>query len=159
MTDDIVVKHLPAQLALVVSKRVKMDEVAQGMGEAFETLMRHAGATGTQLAGPPFSLYPEMPGEEFTFLVGMPVAPGAVAGDDVALEELPAVEAATLLYKGPYDGMEPSWRRLMEWTATGGRHPGGPLREIYLSDPDTVAPEDLLTELVVPLARLSAATP
>ncbi len=152
MAEDIVVKSLPAQLALVVSRRVKMHEVAQGMGEAFGTLMRHAGATGAQFAGPPFSLYPEMPAEEFTFMVCMPVAPGAVAGDDVALEELPAVEAATLLYRGPYDGMEPSWRRLMEWAGRSGRQPGGPLREIYLSDPSTVAPQDLLTELVLPLA-------
>ncbi len=61
MADDIVVKQLPAQLALTVRKRVKMGEVAQGMGEAFGALMRHAGATGAQFAGPPFSLYPEMP--------------------------------------------------------------------------------------------------
>lgn len=93
-----------------------------------------------------------MPGAEFTFFVCMPVAPGAVAGEGVELEELPAVEAATLLYRGPYDGMEASWRRLMEWVGTSGQQPGGPLREIYLSDPDTVAPQDLLTELVVPLA-------
>ena len=108
MADDIVVKQLPAQLALVVSKRVKMDDVAQGMGEAFQTLMRHAGATGARFTGPPFSLYPEMPAAEFTFMVCMPVAPGAAAGDDVALEELPAIEAATLLYRGPHDGSMPS---------------------------------------------------
>lgn len=152
MADDIVVKQVPAQLALTVRTRVKMGEVAQGMGEAFGTLMRHAGASGAQFAGPPFSLYPEMPAEEFTFLVCMPVAPGAVAGAGVELEELPAVEAATSLYRGPYDGMEPAWRRLMEWVGASGRHPGGPLREIYLNDPDRVAPQDLLTELVVPLA-------
>jgi effector-binding domain-containing protein len=152
MGDEVQVKQLPAQLALVVSKRVKMGEVAAGMGEAFGALMRHAGATGARFAGPPFSLYPEMPAEEFTFLVCMPVAPGAVAGEGVALEELPAVEAATLLYKGPYDGMEPSWRRLMEWVGASGRRPGGPMREVYLSDPDTVPAEELLTELVVPLA-------
>ena len=93
-----------------------------------------------------------MPGEEVTFLVGMPVAPGAVAGDGVELEELPAVEAATLLYKGPYDAMKASWRRLMDWVAASGRQPGGPMRETYLSDPETVAPDDLLTELAVPLA-------
>jgi effector-binding domain-containing protein len=152
MGDDVQIKQLPAQLALVVTKRVKMGEVAQGMGEAFGTLMRHAGATGARFAGPPFCLYPEMPADEFTFLVCMPVAPGAVAGDDVKLDELPAVEAATLLYRGPYAGMEPSWRRLMEWVGASGRQPWGATREIYLSDPDTTAPEDLLTELVVPLA-------
>jgi effector-binding domain-containing protein len=152
MADDVSIKQLPAQLALVVHKRVKMAGVAAGMGEAFGTLMRHATATGARFCGPPFTQYPEMPGEEFTFLVCMPVAPGAVAGDGVELEELPAVEAATLLYRGPYGAMEPSWRSLMAWVGKSGRQPGGPIREVYLSDPETCAPEELLTELVVPLA-------
>ena len=151
MAEEIQVEQLPAQLALVVRTRVKMTEVAQGMGEAFGTLMRHAGMTGAQFAGPPFSLYPEMPAEEFTFMVCMPVAPGAVGGDGVELAELPAVEAATLLYKGPYAGMEPSWRRLLDWVGATGRRPAGPLREIYLSDPGQVEASDLLTRLVVPL--------
>lgn len=79
---------------------------------------------------------------------GRPVAAGAA----VELQELPAVEAATLVYRGPYDGMEPSWRHLMEWVGRSGRQPGGPMREVYLSDPDTVASQDLLTELVVSVA-------
>lgn len=152
MADDIQIRQLPAQLTLVVSKRVKMAEIAAGMGEAFDLLMRHAAATGAQFVGPPFSLYPEMPAEEFTFLVCMPVAPGAVAGEGVELQELPATEAATLLFKGPYDAMEPSWGRLWEWVGRSGRQPAGPMREVYLNEPGTVAPADYLTELVVPLA-------
>lgn len=151
MTDDIQIKQIPAQLALVVSKHVKVNEIAAGMGEAFDLLMRHAAATGAQFAGPPFAMYPEMPAEEFTFLVCMPVAPGAVAGDGVALQDLPAAEAATMLFKGPYDAMEPAWGRLMAWVGSSGRQPAGPPREVYLNEPGNVAPEDYLTELVVPL--------
>ncbi len=152
MSDEIQIKQIPAQLALVVSTRVRMTEIAAGMGRAFDALMRHAMSTGAQFAGPPFTLYPEMPAEEFTFLVCMPVTPGAVAGEGVDLQELPATEAATLLYRGPYDAMEPAWGRLMQWIGASGRQPGGPMREVYLNDPDAVGPDDLLTELVVPLA-------
>jgi effector-binding domain-containing protein len=152
MSDEIQIKQIPAQLALVVTTRVRMAEIAEAMGRAFDALMRHAEATGAQFAGPPFSMYPEMPAPEFTFLVCMPVAPGAVGGEGVDLQELPATEAATLLHRGPYDAMEPAWTRLMAWVARSGRHPGGPMREVYLTEPDTVAPDDLLTELVVPLA-------
>ncbi len=152
MGDGVEVKQVPAQLALVVHTRVSLQTIKEGMGAAFDTLMRHARATGAQFVGPPFVLYPEMPSGEFAIAVCMPAAPGAVAGAEVALEELPAVEAATLLYQGPYDGMEPSWRRLMEWVGASGRQPAGPVREIYLSDPDQVGEEESLTELVVPLA-------
>lgn len=152
MAEDVEVKRLPAQTALVVRTSVSLETIKERMGAAFDTLMRHARETGAQFVGPPFVLYPEMPGGEFPIAVCMPVAAGAIAGDEVALEGLPAVEAATLLYQGPYDGMEPSWRRLMEWVGASGRRPAGPVREIYLSDPDQVSEEDLLTELVVPLA-------
>jgi effector-binding domain-containing protein len=152
VTDDIEVKYMPAQLALVVRTSVTLEGIKEGMGAAFHTLVRHAQETGAQFVGPPSVLYPEMPAGEFPITVCMPVAPGAAAGDDVALEELPALEAATLLYQGPYDGMEPSWRRLLEWVGSAGRRPAGPLREVYLTDPDEVEVQDLLTELVVPLA-------
>jgi effector-binding domain-containing protein len=152
VSDDIQITHIPAQLALVVTKHVPMTEIGAGMGEAFHALMRHAEATGAQFVGPPTTLYPEIPRDEVTFLVCMPVAPGAVGGEGVDLRELPAVEAATLLYTGPYEGMGPSWERLMAWLGTSGRRAGGPMREVYLNDPDSVAPEDLLTQLVVPLA-------
>lgn len=151
MGDVVEVKHIPAQLALVVHTRVTLATIPERMGAAFDALMRHAQATGAQFVGPPSALYPEMPAEEFPVDVCMPVAPGAVAGDEVAVEELPAVEAATLLYQGPYGGMEPSWRHLLAWVEAQGRRPGGPMREIYLSDPDQVAEDELLTELVVPL--------
>jgi effector-binding domain-containing protein len=152
MTDDIEVKQVPAQLALVVRTNVTMASIAEGMGAAFDTLMRHTGTAGAQAAGPPFALFPEQPEGEFAIAVCLPVAPGAVADDEVTLEELPAVEAATLLYRGPYEAMEPAWQRLMGWVAASGRQPGGPPREIYLSDADQVAEQDLLTELLVPLA-------
>lgn len=152
MAPDIVIKQFPVQSVLLVSKHVKMADVAAGMGDGFAQLMHHATATGAHVVGPPFSLYPEMPGEEFTFLVGMPVAPGAVAADGVQLEELPAVEGAALLYTGPYTEMGPAWQRVLDWVHRSGRQPGGPMREVYLSDPGSTPPQELLTELIVPLA-------
>lgn len=149
---DIEVTQIPAQEALLVSKRVPMSEIGAAMGEAFHALMDHSLATGAVFAGPPFALYPEMPAEEVYFLVGMPVAPGAVAGEGVALEVVPACEAATLIHRGSYESMESSWRQLMAWLGTSGRTPSGPMREVYLNDPDEVAEADLLTQLVVPLA-------
>lgn len=152
MTDDIQIRQMPAQLSMVVATHAKLEEVAARMGEAFHALMAHVSATGAAVVGPPFTMFPESPSEDMPLLVALPVAPGAVAGDEVEVHELPAGEAATLLFSGPYDAMEPSWRRLLDWVASSGRQPAGPPREVYLNDPATVAPADLLTELVVPLA-------
>ncbi len=148
---EVQLRQLPAQLALVVHGRASTESIKERMGDAFGTLMRHAEAAGVQFAGPPFALYPEPVAGQFAFAVCMPVAPGAVAGEEVEVEELPAIEAATLFYKGPYEAMEPSWRRLNDWVAASGRLPKGALREIYLNDPGEVEKDELLTELVVPL--------
>ena len=41
---------------------------------------------------------------------------------------------------------------MMAWVAGQGRAPAGPTWEIYLDDPQEVAPDQLKTELYVPLA-------
>lgn len=152
MSDDVLVKQIPAQQALVVRKTAKMSDVSKALGEGFGTIVRHAQETGAHFAGPPFAMYPEPPSESLTFFVCMPVAPGATGGEGVEIQDLPAVEAATLVHKGPYHGLPGSWQRMMGWVAAQGRQPAGPPREVYLSDPGEVPEEELLTELVVPLA-------
>lgn len=152
MAADIEIKTLPGVLALVARSSANAGTVKERMGEAFGLLMGHVGATGAQIIGPPFTQYEEPVEAQFSFAVCMPVAPGAVPGEGVELEEMPAVEAASLLYTGPYDAMEGSWRSLLAWVTENDRQPGGPLREVYLNDPGTVAADALLTELLVPLA-------
>lgn len=152
MAEDVQLKQLPAQLALVVRARATTGTIMQRMWDAFAALMRHAEATGAHSVGPPFALYPEPIEGEFAFAVCMPVGSGAVPGDGVGVEELPAVEAATLLHRGSYDALEQSWRRLMEWVTANRRRPSGAPREVYLSDPREAGEDELLTELVVPLA-------
>lgn len=153
MADDVTITTLPAQSALVVSSRASRRTIGERMGEAFGRLRDHVQSSGTQVTGPPFSIYPETPGEDFAFQVGLPVAPGTAAGEGVDVQELPGGEAAVLTYAGPYEGLAEQWQRLMSWIQAGGRAPSAPPREIYLDEPDQAAPEDLLTQLVVPLAR------
>jgi AraC family transcriptional regulator len=152
LADDIHVRRLPAQLALVAHARATTETIKERMYDAYGAVMRHVAATGAEIIGPPFVLYPEPIEGEFAFAVGMPVAPGTAPGEEVGVEQLPAVEAATLVHKGSYDALEPSWRRLMDWVPAHGRRPGGAPREVYLNDPGEVEESELLTELVVPLA-------
>ncbi len=151
MAYDVMIKELPAQNVLLVRTRVTMATIGEAMGAAFDTLMRHAAATGAQSAGPPCVLYPQMPDGEYEIDVCLPVGPDAEPGEGVVFGELPETEAATLMYQGPYDAMEPAWRHLIEWVGANGRQPAGPMREVYLNTPGEVAPAELLTELVIPL--------
>ncbi len=62
-------------------------------------------------------------------------------------------EYAVLHYKGPYESIGVAYDHLYgKWLAGSGREPAdAPCYEIYLNDPSTTAPEDLLTDIYLPL--------
>ncbi|MEM6533223.1 MAG: MerR family transcriptional regulator [Myxococcota bacterium] len=64
---------------------------------------------------------------------------------------LPAVNVAWLLHRGSYDTLGLAYHALDAWSQGLGHTRAGPMREIYLNDPSTVSPEDLLTEVLLPL--------
>lgn len=76
-------------------------------------------------------------------------------GEVMRIHTAPAIEtAACLMYKGSYDGLGAAWEALMEWITTHGYTFSGPGCEVYLNDPDKVAPEEYLTELQQPVRKL-----
>jgi AraC family transcriptional regulator len=71
------------------------------------------------------------------------------------LEEqtLPGGRTAVLTYKGPYSGIGPAYDTLFgNWLPGSGEEPAdSPCFEIYLNNPREVPPEELLTEICLPL--------
>lgn len=64
-------------------------------------------------------------------------------------------EHAMVLHKGPYPGLQQAWMWFYnEGLQKLGRKPdfSAPSFEVYLNTPDEAAPEDLKTELYIPLA-------
>ncbi len=66
---------------------------------------------------------------------------------------LPGGPHAVLRYQGPYSGLSAAYDQLYaQWLPQSGRHPAdSPVFEVYLNNPMDTAPEDLLTEICVPL--------
>ena len=75
---------------------------------------------------------------------------------DPPLEEirLPAGLHAVLTFKGPYAGLPAAYDQLFStWLPASGKEPGdSPVFEVYLNTPMDAAPEDLVTEICLPLA-------
>jgi AraC family transcriptional regulator len=67
---------------------------------------------------------------------------------------IPAGRYATVTHRGPYATLGDTWARLMgEWLPRSGeRLADGASYELYRNDPTTTAPEQLLTDLFIPLA-------
>ncbi len=74
-------------------------------------------------------------------------------GKDVRIQEIKAGKYAVLTHKGPYDGLADCYRWLYgEWLPKSGYEPlSAPPLEKYVNDPETTPPEDLVTEIRVPL--------
>jgi AraC family transcriptional regulator len=167
MDEQVHVTTLPSQQVLVVRRQVTLASIAAGMDSAFSALWQHLSDSGVQPSGPPFVLYLDVPEGEFPIEVCVPVGTGAVGAQGVGTQgvgaqgvgaqgiearELPGGEAAVLVHRGPYDGLARSWQALTQWVQDSDRRPGGPPREVYVTDPRSCAPEDLRTELVIPLS-------
>ena len=70
---------------------------------------------------------------------------------DIAVRTIPGGRFASAIHKGPYQDVHESWGKLYEWTARQGLEPQSPCRDYYLNDPNEVAEEELLTELLIPV--------
>jgi DNA-binding transcriptional MerR regulator/DNA gyrase inhibitor GyrI len=71
-------------------------------------------------------------------------------------EALPGGPAAVTTHVGPYAGLPLTYHTLLAWAYEHGHTPAGMIREIYLDDPNTTDPAQLVTRLVVPVATEAA---
>ena len=57
----------------------------------------------------------------------------------------------TTVHRGPYEEIAAAHHTVTGWISEHGHEMAGPPREIYLNDPQTVAPEELLTRVEFPI--------
>ncbi len=84
----------------------------------------------------------------------VPIDVALVTGEPVSgaeLEILPGGVFACATHIGPYDQISLTAHALLSWCAEHGHPAHGPIREVYVSDPATTAPEQLVTHLMIPL--------
>jgi len=79
------------------------------------------------------------------------IGPQAVPADDrVNIVELPLVEVAAMMHRGPIDGVAATYGELVRWIDDSGYRIAGNARELY----HEMGPDGpLVTELQIPIAR------
>lgn len=80
--------------------------------------------------------------------------PGSVEAEgEVGVMDIFQGEYAMTLHKGPYEGLAETYETLfgVAMPETGREFADGPSIERYLNTPENTAPEDLLTEIFIPL--------
>lgn len=84
--------------------------------------------------------------------VAVPVT-GKVAVEDPAVEvrNLEPARVVSLVHRGSYETIGQAYQRLHGYAAEKGLLIVGPMRDLYLNDPNTVAPDDIMTEVQAPI--------
>lgn len=129
----------------------------QTVGRAFDKLMAWAGPRG-------FTLPPQVgvalwlsdmmttPPEDQRAIAGLTVGPEVQGDDTVTIHEVPGGRHAVVLYKGPFVHIGRGYDVLFSWLPGSGEEPADrPMFEVNLNDPRRTAPDELLTEICLPL--------
>lgn len=141
------------QPVLVTRLRTPAQKLPALLGQHFGAIAAYLQRLEKMPAGPPFVAYYNMDMQDLDVEIGFPVPPGLPAEGEIVSSVIPAGKAASCLYTGPYNEMEPAYAALANWIAQQGLQPSGIAYEFYLNDPGETPTEALQTQILMPLVN------
>ncbi|MFC4137332.1 MULTISPECIES: GyrI-like domain-containing protein [unclassified Microbacterium] len=147
----------PVPLAVIRHEGLRIADLRDAFDSGYGAIAAHFADGTLTPAGPALAIYYGNPMEVFDLELGFPVMSAPVqpipAGEGPAItaSALPAGPATATTVFGPYDGLGAGWMGLVERSLAEGLQPRGISIEVYVSDP-TAAPEDLRTDLILPVS-------
>lgn len=123
------------------------------VGQVIGDLFGWAGKNNVVPAGPPFGIYLTSPGQvspesaRYEVCVPVPAETKSDPASGVTVKKFGGMVVAVAQYMGPYDRVEPAYKKLGQWIADNGYVIAGPAIEYYLSDPQKTPAESLKTEI------------
>ena len=157
MTIQVAVKNVEPTTTAFLAVKGSFDQ----MPGAFGKLIGWLGSKGYAPAGPPFGMYFDDPAQvaagdlrwELHFTIGEDAPPSGPDEEGLGIKRLEAAEYAFAIHKGPYDQVGPVWGAIAGWIPANGYRIVGAPQEVYLSDPNSAPPEELLTEIRFPVKK------
>ena len=124
-------------------------EISQGMGEAFEAVWSAMCEKSISPAGPAVAVYHSYDGSHTKWDAGIVVGSKGLeqATGEVKALSTPAGRALKVLHKGPYQELKSTYEAVMARMVAEGIEAAGKSWEVYINDPKTTPPEELLTEI------------
>ena len=150
---EVTIEQVAPQLIAAVKKHTRLRQVSDDIGAGFGSLLQALGRAGTAPAGPPLLVFHTVIDEETDgdIEICVPVSQTVADDGEVYRRELEGGPMATTMHRGPYEEISPAYHTIAGWISEHGHEIAGPPREIYLNDPQTVRPEDLLTRVEFPI--------
>lgn len=154
---DFDVRTTDAETVAFLEMHGPYSQTPEGYGQLYGWLAQR----GLQPSGMPGAVYlttpGEVPEEDARWELWAPVAgdPPESAPDDagVGVKRVPETLVVSAMHRGPYETVAPTYQEIWEYMQREGLAMDGPPMERYHSDPATVAPQDYLTEVLIPVRR------
>jgi AraC family transcriptional regulator len=150
----VTIRQEPARRLAAVPHQGPYPEI----GRAFDKLGATMGARGLfGSVGKMVGVYYDSPADvapaDLRSHAGFEAGPDMPIADPLQEVRLPAGRHAVLTFKGPYAGLQAAYDQLFcNWLPGSEETPAdSPVFEIYLNTPMDTAPEDLVTEICLPL--------
>jgi effector-binding domain-containing protein len=132
-------------------------QIPEGYGLLYGWVAQHGLAPG----GMPTAVYLTAPGtvpeSEARWELWAPLEgePAEREPDDsgVGVKRIPETTVVAGMHRGPYETIPSAYEALWAFVTASGYEPAGPPMERYYSDPKEVAPEEYLTEVLLPVRR------
>ena len=136
MLSEIELRAIEPRHALVIAATVQPEDLGATLASVLPRVWALVQSAGYVMTGPPFTRNGASHADgSIEIEAGITVA-GAVAGDgDIRCVELPACEAASVSYFGPYEEICAAYEALGLWVKENGRSTAGSCWEEYLTDP------------------------
>ena len=152
-TMNITIDRTPFAARTVVSLRGTIPTYADE-ARLWDQMLPEMDRQGIEMTGPCGSLdlaeeYQESDVDKEVFA---PVTAGTTAAAPLAVRELPEQPAVRATLTGPYDRIGDACDQLVQWTTEQGLTGTGGMRYVYLNDVRTTPPEQLVTEIYLPVA-------
>ena len=142
-----------AQPTLGIRMRCGVQDLQKKIPESYKALFEYLEQTGQEMAGAPYAAYFNMDMQNLDVEAGVPVAMKLPGKGDIQPGEVSAGKAAACTHVGPYGTLPAAYEALGRWMAQQKLEGDGTTYEIYLNDPQEVSPEELETQIVMPLKR------
>ena len=100
-----------------------------------------------------FNTPDQVPEAELKWLIGMPVSTDVTPAAPLQKGEFKHPKVASCIHVGPYDKAAETYVKMTAYLELNGWKIAGPAMEWYLDNPMSVAPENLRTEIILPVEK------
>ena len=152
---DVQIKTLPAVRVAELTATAagySPEHITPVIQPLYGDLIGRLARAGVPITGHGIAYYQDAVDGGVTVHAAVTVVADPSDGYDFAILDLPRVEAATVVHRGPMDNVLGTYDALAHWIEANGYSSAGPAREFYLATPDG-DPDAWVTELQEPIAR------